>query len=188
MTRAKGRPLANAAATGAASPSTLTKAEKNKLARNRRKIEAEALKQARANAFYFVSEDTQDLITALIEDAFTAYQDTMDAAEEAAYAELAGTLEALTTEYGYSVILGADASNCFHIEETYTPPVNIIFEELNERGDKEDSEEVKEDAKALAATGRVNAFGYVEFPDETEPEPKPDEPEGGGGLTTAAAA
>jgi hypothetical protein len=155
-----------------AEPSILTTAEKRKAARDRKKITVAALQRARANAFNALPEDTQTLIEAQIEDAISEYEQTMNAAEEEAYADLAGTLEGLALNYGYSIVMGAHECCGFAMEHTYAPPASVVFAELNELNDKQDSDEVKADAEALSEVGTVKAWG-VEFPEAD------DEPDGG---------
>jgi L-lactate utilization protein LutC len=168
----------------AASPSTLTKAEKRKADRDRRTILTAAFRIVRDRDYEALTEDEQNAITTKVDDAIREYNTTMESAQDAADSELMESLRTLATEHGYNVIeslLHDDWSLTEYPQDFPAPNLETAFQqEVHEDANKR--AELLEAAKALAATGTI-ADGGVVFPDDNEPEP-----DGGGGEAMAATA
>jgi hypothetical protein len=154
---------------------TLSMAQKRKASRQRSKIKAAAIEQARHNLFNNLTDETQCEVIESLNDIVSDYNSVLENAVEEADYQVLAALEEVIEKYGYDVVVTASESAC-DFDSPAVPGVADLMIELHSSNPglglvnigEIDADVLQKSVAALVEAGYIDQYGQVCFPEWEE--------------------
>jgi len=152
-----------------------TSAQKRKASRQRSKIKAAALEQARHNLLNNLSEETQCEVIDSINDIVSDYNSAIESAVEEADYQALTALEDVIEKYGFDIVVAANESACDFDSPAIARVADLVADLRSNNPDLGfvnlggiDAVELEKGVAILTEAGYIDKHGQVCFPEWEE--------------------